>query len=135
MIPRRYGNNVQSVVANFDSKALTEVGFRRDHEVSIDAEGFLGDYEKLSEHSLVAEAEGDVQDQVESVMLDKVLAQLTALEENLAEGECLFIESDKGSDYPKTRTRQKNVVVEGENRLYFYSTIDPPLRFGLYRAL
>ncbi len=115
MILRRYGKNVQSVELNFDSKALTDIGFRRDHEVSIEADGFLEGYEKLSEQSLTAEAEGDVQDEVESVMLDDLLVQLTALHGNLGEGEVLFVESERGQDYPKTRTRQTNIVVEGEN--------------------
>jgi len=135
MILRRYGNNVQRVEANFDSKALNEIAFRRDNEFSIDADGFLEGHERLTEHSLTAEAEGDVQDEVESVMLDNLLTQLSDLHEGLDEGQLLFIESEKGKDYPKTKTRQKNVVVEGENRLYFYSSIDPALRVGVYRAL
>jgi hypothetical protein len=135
MILRRYGKNVQSVEANFDSKALTEIGFRRDREVSIEDDRFTEGHERVSEHSLTAEAEGDVQDEVESVMLDNLLTQLTDLEANLGEGEVLFIESEKGQDYPKTKTRQKNVVVEGENRLYFYSSLAPPLRVGVYRGV
>lgn len=132
MILRRYGKNVQSVEPNFDSKALNEIGFRRDHEVSFEADGFFESHTRVSEHALSAEAEGDVQDAVESVMLDDLLAQLSSLHEGLAEGQVLLIESEKGNDYPKTKTRQKNVVVEGENRLYFYSSIDPALRVGVY---
>jgi len=134
MILRRYGSNVQSVEPNFDSKAISEVGFRRNQEFSVEAETFLSSYEKLSEHSFSAQAEGDVQDQVESAMLDDLLAQLNALHEGLEEGQVLFVESEKGKDYPRTRTRQKNVVVEGENRLYFFSSVDPALRVGVYRA-
>ena len=134
MILRRYGNRVQSVEINFDSKALTEIGFRRDHEVSMEADGFVEGYDQDFEHSLTAEAEGDVQDEVESVMLADLLAQISTLHEGLGEGQVLFIESETGNDYPKTKTRQKNVVVEGENRLYFYSRVDPPLRVGIYRA-
>ena len=134
MILRRYGKNVQSVEANFESKALNEIGFRRDHEVSFDADGFLESHEKVSEHSLTAEADGDVQDEVEAVMLDELRAQLSTLHEGLTDGQVLFIESEAGVDYPKTKTRQKNVVVEGENRLHFYSSIDPVLRVGVYRA-
>ena len=134
MILRRYGDDVQSVGTNFDSKALTEIAFTRDHEVSTPADEFFKAHEKLSEHGLTAQAEGDVQDEVESVMLDDLLAQLSVLHDNLGESQILFIESENGKDYPKTRTRQRNVVVEGENRLYFYSSIDPPLRVGVYRA-
>ncbi len=35
MILRRYGHNVQSVETKFDSKALTEIAFVRDHQVSM----------------------------------------------------------------------------------------------------
>ena len=135
MILRRYGNDVHSVETNFDSKALTEIAFMRDHQVSTPGEEFFQAHEKLSEHGLTAQAEGDVQDEVESVMLDDLLARLSVLHESLEESQVLFIESEQGNDYPKTKTRQKNVVVEGENRLYFYSSIDPPLRVGVYRAL
>ena len=135
MILRRYGKNVHSVETNFDSKALTEIAFMRDHQVSTPGEEFFQAHEKLSEHGLTAQAEGDVQDEVESVMLDDLLAQLSVLRESLEESQVLLIESEQGNDYPKTKTRQKSVVVEGENRLYFYSSIDPPLRVGVYRAL
>ena len=67
-------------------------------------------------------------------MLDDLRAQLSAVHGNLGEGHVLLIESETGKDYPKTKTRQKNVVVEGKNRLYFYSSMDPPLRVGIYRA-
>ncbi len=132
MILRRYGKDVHSVETNFDSKALTEIAFTRDHQVSTPGDEFFQAHEKLSEHGLTAQAEGDVQDEVESVMLDDLLAQLSVLHESLEEGQVLC---EQGNDYPKTKTRQKNVVVEGENRLYFYSSIDPPLRVGVYRAL
>ena len=81
-----------------------------------------------------AEAEGDVQDEVESSMLDKLLDQLMKLEGDLAEDELVVVESEKGQDYPKTRTRQKNVVVDGENRLYFFSSVSPPLRVAVFKA-
>lgn len=128
MILCRYGATVESVETNFDSKALTEIGFRRDQRLSFQVDEFLAAHVPVAEHVLIAEAEGDVQDEVESVMLDDLLAQLSRLEKRLSDDEVLFVASESGKDYPKTRTRQKNVVVEGENRLYFYSSIDPPLR-------
>ena len=69
MILRRYGNTIQSVETNFDSKAFTEIGFRRDHAYSGSADDFLARHERISEHALEAESEGAVQDEVESVML------------------------------------------------------------------
>lgn len=134
MILRRYGTTLQSVETNFDSKTLTEIGFRRDHAFSALADEFLARHERVSGHLLEAEAEGDVQDEVESVMLQRLLDQLLAIDGDLAENEFVVVESEQGRDYPKTRTRQKNVVVEGENRLYFYSSVSPPLKVAVFRA-
>ena len=125
---------MQSVETNFDSKAFTEIGFRRDHGYSSPVDTFSDDHERISEHLLEAEAEGDVQDEVESAMLERLLDQLLSLDGELAENEFVVVESEPGQDYPKTRTRQKNVVVEGENRLYFYSSVSPPLKVAVFRA-
>jgi len=57
-----------------------------------------------------------------------------SLDGELAENEFVVVESEPGQDYPKTRTQQKNVVVEGENRLYFYSSMSPPLKVAVFRA-
>ncbi len=125
---------MQSVETNFDSKAFTEIGFRRDHAYSSPVDDFSDDHERISEHLLEAESEGDVQDEVESAMLERLLDQLLSLDGELAENEFVVVESEPGQDYPKTRTRQKNVVVEGENRLYFYSSVSPPLKVAVFRA-
>jgi len=125
---------MQSVETNFDSKAFTEIGFRRDHGYSSPVDAFSDDHERISEHLLEAESEGDVQDEVESAMLERLLDQLLSLDGELAENEFVVVESEPGQDYPKTRTRQKNVVVEGENRLYFYSSMSPPLKVAVFRA-
>ena len=134
MILRRYGTTMQSVETNFDSKAFTEIGFRRDHVFSAPADDFLARYERVSGHLLEAESEGDVQDEVESVMLQRLLDQLLKIDGELAEDELVVVESEQGQDYPKTRTQQKNVVVDGENRLYFYSSVSPPLKVAVFRA-
>ncbi len=133
MIARRYGSSFHSVEIDFNSKALTEIGFRRDHDWSMPTEEFEENYEKTATHELTADAEGDVQDEVEQVMLEDLERQLGALVEGLPEGGMVVVESEQGVDYPKTRSRTKNVVVEGENRLYFYSSIDPLLRVAVYR--
>ena len=134
MILRRYGTAFQSVEANFDSKAFTEVGFRRDHAHSEPADDFSNRHVRISEHLLEAESEGDVQDEVESEMLRRLLDQLLKIHGDLADDEVVVVESEQGNDYPKTRTRQKNVVVEGENRLYFYSSVSPPLKVAVFKA-
>ncbi len=133
MILRRYGTTIQSVEVNFDSKAFTEIGFRRVHAFSTSAEDFLAGHERISGHLLEAESEGDVQDEVESMMLQKLLDQLLKIDGDLAEDEFVLVESEPGRDYPRTRTQQKNVVVDGENRLYFYSSVSPPLKVAVFR--
>ena len=134
MILRRYGTTIQSVETNFDSKAFTEIGFRRDHVYSNPTDDFLDRHERISEHLLEAESEGDVQDEVESAMLQRLLDQLLKIDGDLAEDEFVVVESEPSVDYPKTRTEQKNVVVDGENRLYFLSSVSPPLKVAVFRA-
>lgn len=134
VILRRYGTTIQSVETNFDSRALTEIGFRRGQQFSSASDDFLASHERVAEHALVAESEGNVQDEVESALLDDLLAQLRNLDASLKEHEYLFVESEQGLDYPKTRTRQKNVVIDGENRLYFYANVDPPLKVAVFRV-
>jgi hypothetical protein len=133
MIFRRYGDSVQSVALDFDSKALTEIRFRRDHERSEPAERFVTHWRRVREHLLEGRAEGFVQDEVEQVLLNDIEAQLRALERGLGADELLVVESENGVDYPKTHTHQTTVTIEGENRLHFTITLRPPLRVGIYR--
>ncbi len=78
MILRRYGTTIQSVEAKFDSKAFTEVGFRRDHAFSCPTDDFLDRHDRISEHLLDAESEGEVQDEVEAAMLAKGQSEVPA---------------------------------------------------------
>lgn len=133
MILKRYGNTVQSVDTNFDSRAMTEIGFRRDHELSMAADEFSASYEPVRTEELTAKAEGDVQHEVESEMLRTLEGRLRSVEGSLAEGEVLLIESEQGKDYPKTRERQTSVAEGGHTRLRFSWWVDPPLRVGVYR--
>lgn len=133
MILRRYGVNLQSVDVNFDARAMTEIGFRRNHETSISAEEFEDRYVLDERFELEARAEGDVQDEVERAVLADLERQLQALNAALPAGHLLVIESEQGQDYPKTRDDKQNVLVDGENRLRFAWRVDPPLRVGRYR--
>ncbi|MBW3536062.1 MAG: hypothetical protein KY453_12755, partial [Gemmatimonadetes bacterium] len=63
MILRRYGSSVQSVETNFDARALTEIGFRRDQRLSLSAEAFEEQYGKVDERALTASVAGPVQDE------------------------------------------------------------------------
>jgi len=133
MILRRYGESLHSVELNFDSKALTEIGFRRDRQFSIPADAFGDQYEQIESHELAAEKEGDVQDEVEQGLLLDLEGQIRALEARLEPGGVLRIDSEQGVDYPKTRTQQRTIVVQGENRLHFTIGVSPPLRVSLWR--
>jgi hypothetical protein len=133
MILKRYGTSFQSVEADFDSKALNEISFRRDRRFSVAAEDFERDYESVSVHELDARADGDVHDETEQKLLEDLLGQLEEIVEGAGEGELVVIESEQGKDWPKTRQEQKNVIVEGENRLHFHIRVEPPLRVGVYR--
>ncbi len=133
MIVKRYGTTYQSVELNFDSKALSEVGFRRDRQRSWSAEEFEDAYERVSVHELTAEAEGRVQDHTEQALLDDLEGQVRGLLDELGEDEVLVFENGD-SDYPKTRQKTRNVVEDGENLLHFTYTVAPAVRFGVYRA-
>jgi hypothetical protein len=133
MILKRYGTSYQSVDPNFDSKALNEIGFRRDQELVIPVAEFESGWERVSGHELDADAEGHVQDHTEQLLLDRLEARLLELEEGLEGGQVLVLENRDGTDYPKTRQEIRSVVVEGETKLHFHYTVSPPLRLGVYR--
>jgi UDP-N-acetyl-D-mannosaminuronate dehydrogenase len=125
---------LQSVELNFDSKALNEVSFRRDHQLVVDRDEFLASHARIEGHALTAEAEGDVHDEVEQEALRQLEAQVHSILDGLAEGDVVLVESEQGGTYPKTRQTTRNVIREGENRLHFRVHIDPPLALGVYRS-
>ena len=133
MILKRYGTSMHSVEINFDSKALNEIGFRRDREHSIPVEEWESGWERLDEFSFDSRAEGTVQDETEQLMLDEIEGGVRSLMAGLGEGEVLLVESEQGADWPKTRHKSKTVVDNGENRLHFFAWVEPPLRIGKYR--
>jgi hypothetical protein len=135
LIVRQYGTKVHSVEPNFDANAMNEVGFRRDNEWSMATSDFMAEYEKKEVHELTAAAEGEVQSEAEETLLHSLQEQLQAAAAAAAAagGGVLLIESEQGVDYPKTRHTQQTQVVEGENRLYFRFTVEPPLRVAVYR--
>ena len=133
MILKQYGTSFHSVETNFNSRALTEISFRRDRVLSVPVDEFEASYEKVDEKIFSPETEGDVHDAAEEALLAALEVGVNEAVAGLGTGEVLLLESREGEDYPKTRDRKKNVVVDGGNRLYFYWRIEPPLRLGLYR--
>jgi hypothetical protein len=133
MLLRRYGSHLHSVDLNFDRRALNEIAFRRDHQVSFDWDEFAATHVRIGEHGLAAEAEGDVHDDVEKSVLSQLEARVREVQASLEEGDVIVVESEHGTSYPKTRQATRTVVQEGENRLHFRVHVDPPLELGVYR--
>jgi hypothetical protein len=133
MIVRRYGITVLSVMPNFDSRAMTEVGFTRDGRLTIPTEEFERAYERVGGHELTARAEGAVQADVEDNVLASLSEQLHRLSGELKADELLLIENEPGKDQAKTRGSQTTTVEAGENRLRFEYVIDPPLKVGVFQ--
>lgn len=132
MILKRYGTRLHSVRPDFDSRALTEIGFRRDRRLSLGAADFEEEYEAVETVELSADADGPVHDRAEQELLRNLEQALLRVEADAGEG-LVVIESAQGVDYPKTRDRKQNQIREGRNRLYFHWTVDPPLRVSVFR--
>ncbi|MDH3224215.1 MAG: hypothetical protein OEO23_10910 [Gemmatimonadota bacterium] len=132
MILKQYGSSYQSVEPNFNSAAMTEVGFRRDREFSVSLEDFEAGYEPISESDLAAQASGSVQSEVENEVLANLEAALMAAAQGLDSDQVLVVLNGR-DDQPKTRERRQSVVVDGENRYHFHWSVDPPLRVAVFR--
>ena len=131
MILKRYGNSFHSVSTDFDSRAMTEIGFRRDRVSSIPVEEFEAGYERVEQRAMTAETAGEVQDEAEQALLSDLLAQVEAFASELNEGEYLVLDND-ADDYPKTRDEKKPVIVDGQNQIHFVWRVDPPLRMSRF---
>jgi len=133
MILRRYGTSVHSVDLNFDAAALTEIGFRRNGELSLPAEEFEAEWEQVEEQAFAPTGEGRVQIETDRALLQELESGVRAMEESLDEGQVLFVESQQGKDYPKVSDTQKTIVEGHRNVLHFTAQVSPPLRMGRYR--
>jgi hypothetical protein len=132
MILRRYGSSVHSVQPNFDSRAMNEIGFQKDGALSLSWDEFEQKYRRAEGHELTSRAEGFVQQEAEDQVLRDLLEQLNRVTAGLQDGSVVFIESEAGKDYPRTREKQKTVVVGMDNRLHFERTVEPPLKVAVY---
>ena len=131
---RRYGSAYHSVTFEFEGKALTEVGFRRDHEDSFPVAELDDRFELIETVHLASEAEGDVQSETEQLLLDRLLQKGRAAAQRLPKGGVAIVENERGGrDQPRPKQKISNVVVQGENRMHFQYVIEPPLRISLYR--
>lgn len=133
MILRRYGSTMHSVELNFDSKALNEIGFRRDQVHAVPVEDFESGFTRIELRELAPRDEGWVQDEAEQVLLDHLERDIRAMQEGLGDDEVLVVENQQGVDYPKTRHATRVVVQGTENRLLFSAWVEPPLKVARYR--
>ena len=133
MILKRYGVMLHSVRPNFDSRAMTEIGFRRDRRLSVRVTDFDDIYEAMGTEELSADADGPVHDEAEQRLLRNLERELRRVEDSAGEEGVVVLESTAGEDYPKTRDRKQNVLRDGRNQFHFHWTIDPPLRVGVFR--
>lgn len=132
MLFKRYGDSLQSVDTNFDGKAMSEVGFRRNRERTIAIDELESSFQKAETVELATDADGEVQVEAEQLMLDRLDERLAEMLAGLSEGSVVVVENESGHDYPKPRQDIQNVIVEGENRLHFHYTMSPPLRLAVY---
>lgn len=132
MILKRYGSKLHSVTPHFDARAMNEIGFQRSHELTLEAAEFASRYQRIAEHALTAHAEGLVQMDAEIHVLNALRAQLDAILEHHNGTHVLLVENEQGRDYPKLHEKITTIVIEGENKLHFHRTVDPPLRIGIY---
>ncbi len=107
MILKRYGTSYQSVEPNFNSRALTEISFRRDRVFSLPADNFESEYELLEERALTAEAEGEVHDEAESDLLSQLEKALQALRDELGEGRSWSWRARRERTIPRPVTRRR----------------------------
>lgn len=133
MLLRRYGTTVQSVTPEFKAQALNEIGFRRDRAFSEDAEAFEQEWTLETTEEISGETSAAVQKDAEEALLERLLERLEAILDGLDDDHAALIENLAGEDWPKTRERRKDVIVEGKNRFHFHWRVDPPLRIGIYR--
>jgi hypothetical protein len=133
MILKRYGEKLHSVRPNFDANAMTEVSFMRDKEAEFTIQEFDAEFEQSEERALTASSEGHVKSLAEHAALHYLEEQVLDLEEQVRAHAVLVVENATGADAPKTRSTQRTLVEEGENRLHFTFRIEPPLRLGTYR--
>jgi hypothetical protein len=133
MLCREYGSSYQSVDIGFDARALNDIGFRRNRELSVPEAEFPDLYAKVDSIEVQTEADGPVQYETKQVLSDRLRAKVEELLARLPEGGVLVVENELGHDYPKTRQLTKNGIEDGENRLHFEYTMEPPLRLTLFR--
>jgi hypothetical protein len=130
---RRQGTRVLAVETNFDYRAMNEIAFRPAGGGPEPAESFDARMERVKEVELEAATDGPVQATAEAALLEQLEEGLNRCLAELSAGEVLVIESAPGVDWPKTKERRKDVVVDGENRFHFHWRVEPPLRVAVYR--
>lgn len=129
-LARQYGERIHAVRPRFDARALTEIAFERLEE-AWPAEEWLASHERVGEHDLTAEAEGEVKDEAEHLLLERLQQRLQATLMELPDDATALVENGP-RDHPKTRDTTTEIVHPLGNRMHFHYRVEPPLRLGIY---
>lgn len=131
MLVRRYGDRIHAVRPRFDAHALTEVAFER-LDASWPADDWLAGHERVGEHLLTAEAEGDVKAATEEALLRELRDRVQTTLDRLSEGLVALVENGP-REQAKTRDTTREIPGPAGVRLHFSWRVEPPLRIGVYR--
>jgi hypothetical protein len=131
---QRMGERVRRVEPRFDARALNEIAFQGMGTLDERWEDFEARRVLVRQVALEATTDGPVQSDAEALLLERLRASIDACLHDLAEGEVAVVVNQPGVDWPKTRERRKDVIVDGENRFHFHWRVDPPLRLSVYRG-
>jgi hypothetical protein len=112
---------------------MTEIAFVPASGILTDAIPSVDSLERISEVHLAPVADGPVQSETESRLLDQLREEIDAAMGLISAGEVLVVENQPAIDWPKTRETRTEVLEPLGNRFHFSWQVDPPLRLGRYR--
>ncbi len=115
---------------NFDPRALTEVGFRRDGRSSLSVEQMTEGYEEVHRRELRAQATGSNLHDAEQRVVREMEAQVLEMVAGLGPEEVLVIDNKPGVDHPKSHHERTNSVEGGWG---YRVWVEPPLKMNVLR--
>ncbi|MBI71728.1 MAG: hypothetical protein CME29_08400 [Gemmatimonadetes bacterium] len=119
---------------NFSANAFREISFLRTDDWESPLDDFHKKFTAFADHSLTAQTEGFVHSEVERELLLKLAENVRVLEDQLASEEVLLIDENYDLQSPKTKTIEKRILVNDEQKLYFYCSVYPSLRLVVFGA-
>ena len=134
MLVKQYGSRICSVSMNFSANAFREISFLRTDDWESPLDDFYKKFTDFTDHALTAQTEGFVHSEVERELLLKLAENVRALEDQLTSEEVLLIDENYDLQSPKTKTIEKRILVNDEQKLYFYCSVYPSLRLVVFGA-